>query len=134
MVLTVNEEKQRMWVVKADGSAITQDEYKKLGAKLTVYLGGPANSNWEIGMDHWDTVSPIHIKPVKIERENHEGMFSDLTEAIYLCGQKGYEIFGILEWKESGNWHDEHFRVQVFEKTGFIQIYKMKIAYEPYED
>lgn len=145
MVLTVNEEKQKMWVEKADGSAITHGEYKDLGAKLTTYLGGPANAHWEIRLDHWDQISPVCFTPVKIERKDHEALFADLSEMIYWVENQGLtplRIFGVLEWKESGNWHDDHFKVVVRfdgdkkgkKREGKVMVYKQKVLYEPFED
>ena len=145
MVLTVNEEKQKMWVEKADGSAITHDEYKDLGAKLKTYLGGPANAHWQIRLDHWDQKSPVCFTPVKMERKDHDALFHDLSEMIYFVEKKGYRIFGVLEWKESGNWHDDHFKVEVTQRSalwpetgekrdGKLMVYKQKVLYEPLED
>ena len=140
MVLTVNEEKQKMWVVKADESAITEDEYKDLGAKLKTYLGGPANAHWQITLDHWCQKSPVSFTPVKMERKDHDALCYDLEEMIYFVGNEGYKMFGVLEWKEYGNWHDDHFKVEVgFTETGErrdgeLVVYKQKVLYEPLGD
>jgi len=139
--------RQRIYVEKkhVDGMSnnISEEEFEDLKRNVLEVLGGPAQAEFEIGLDHWAKPSPVFFTPCdygeRYKRPNHHELWDQAMELKTWLDEKGYICSGEVQWKETvedagnadGFWH-RYFSMRI--SNGSMTIWEKKSRWAIYEN